>query len=309
MGQVPKVLSQGINRWRYPTHWIPPLKWYWGQIEEYIVSNPVSESGVSWIELAMDFEIATRTMLTGKSTTKKGTKYEVKDGKGQETVSQRAYNFAAASRRILKICNNEKLPSGQTVSTLVAYGGRPIAGLQRRVKLLNPRAVFKELATQAVTYRTSFAAGAPTGKQWKWQPRFIGLPPQVWHAQPYAILTKVNLKRRLKGKQSPLNLHDDRRKALPHPDAGDSHEVHALGEGGAKRRITKKRSQQEGEDRREGTDGESLPLNGSADHASTNDEEMRPLRLQHRLVHVNSSRSFLSTRPRRVPVPYERSAP
>ena len=179
----------------------------------------------------------------------------------------------------MKICNREKLPGGETVSTLVASGGRPTAGLRKRVKLLNPRAVFKELAIQAVTYHANFAAGAPTGKQWKWQPRFIGLPPQEWHAQPYAILIKMNLKRRLRGKQNPKNLQ--RKMITPHPKW--------------QWRLLP----------REGGQGEGSRL---SDHEGivTTGRKGPPLHLQRRLMHANRSRSFLSTR--RVTRQYIRSA-
>ena len=160
-------MAEGRTRRSYPCHWTPPLTWYWGQAEDYENDNPVCNSGVLWIELAMDFGMATCTVLTGRKDTRRGAPLsnEVADGKAEDTVSDRGYNFAAAFRGLSKFCNDELLPIGKIVSTLVAHGGRPIAGVKRRFKLLNPSVVFKEVATQAITQRSKFVAGALTAKQ------------------------------------------------------------------------------------------------------------------------------------------------
>ena len=158
----------------------PPLRWYWSKIGKYNESSPETRKGASWVELMLDFELATRKMLLGTGVAQK--KNHVRDvgGKGDTTVSQRAYNFAAASRRILKLCCGEDLPANFSVLTLSAYGGRQIAGLPERPALLDPQAVFKELAVQAITYHEAFKVGAPTPAHWKWPPRYISMPPLKW---------------------------------------------------------------------------------------------------------------------------------
>jgi hypothetical protein len=104
--------------------------------------------------MAVDFEIASRVVLTGTAHSKKKAKKRSAadlDGKGAETVSKRAYNFAAASRIILKICGGVALPQATSISTLAPFWSTSVAGLPVRRKILFPEHVFKELATQAMT--------------------------------------------------------------------------------------------------------------------------------------------------------------
>ena len=178
--------------------WLPPLRWYWSQVGDYVIDDPVLNKGISWIELAVDFEIATRKMLHGKNLTKSKSHAATQSGKGSTTMIQRAKNFAAASRRVLAICNGEKLPVEMSVPTLLPFGGRPISGLPKRMKLLNPRAVFRELATQALTYRKAFEPGNSSKEHWQWPPRYVGIPPQIWGANPEGIEpTKRRLRHRI----------------------------------------------------------------------------------------------------------------
>jgi hypothetical protein len=68
---------------------------------------------------------------------------------------------------------------------------------------LNPEAVFKELAIQALTYNKAFESGAPTAQQWKWQPMYVGLPKQAWHAKPTQVVIGLHkTRRRIRGKRS-----------------------------------------------------------------------------------------------------------
>ena len=97
----------------------------------------------------------------------------------------------------------ESPPASNIDPTLLPFGGRPVAGLPSRPNLLNPEAVFRELAIQAVTYRKALESGAPTASQWKWQPRYVGLPKQGWHANPTQVA--IGLQRvwkRIRGKRS-----------------------------------------------------------------------------------------------------------
>ena len=105
----------------------------------------MSDKGVAWIEMFMDFVIATRVTLTGKNVTKTRAVMSIGD-----PVTHCAYNFASALRRLLHICNGEKLPLATFIPTLVPLGGRPVAGLPRRPRMLGPIAGFREFATQAL---------------------------------------------------------------------------------------------------------------------------------------------------------------
>ena len=66
--QWPLVLARFRKpQWRFPISLIDPLIWYWKRLGFY--ENPeslegVHGRGVSWLELAMDFEIATRIPLS-----------------------------------------------------------------------------------------------------------------------------------------------------------------------------------------------------------------------------------------------------
>ena len=140
-------------------------------------------------------------MLCGAKVTRKGCEKRKggQDGKGSETVAQRMYNFAAASRRTLQICRAVKLPQCTSIGSLFPYGGRSVAGHPIRPRLMNPEAVFRELATQALTHARAFALGQPTSGYWKWPPRYVALPPQTWIGQPMRF-QKDNPRRRLRGK-------------------------------------------------------------------------------------------------------------
>lgn len=222
LGPTPTNLSDGRTRWRYPKAWIPPLKWYWSNVTFLRKDNDESKKGISWIEMAMDFEISTRVMLTGSNVTraKAKNKQGASESKGEDTVTQRAYNFAAASRRVLQICGEKALPQATSILTLLPFGWRPVAGLPSRPILLNPEAVFEELAIQSLTYNKAFESGAPTAQQWKWQPRYVGLPKQARHAKPTQVVIGLHkTRRRIRGKRScdelapEANLQDDVRQS------------------------------------------------------------------------------------------------
>jgi hypothetical protein len=117
-------------------------------------------------------------------------------------VIQRAKNFSAASRRILQICNGEKLPVVMSIPTLTPFGGRPVSGIADRPALLNPKAVFKEIATQALTHRGALAPGSPTSAHWQWPPRYVAMPPLLW--KPYeAVDPNGPARKRIRGKKRP----------------------------------------------------------------------------------------------------------
>ena len=67
------------TKWKFPSSWLLPL-------------DHVAQQGVTWIELMLAFEIATRVMSTGVKVTRRGKEREngSKIGKGDDTVAQRS---------------------------------------------------------------------------------------------------------------------------------------------------------------------------------------------------------------------------
>ena len=193
--------------------WKAPLERYWKNVATINGSSEETGKGITWIELTLDFEIATRVMLTGSRTTRKGkeltTNYE---GKGPDTVRQRAFNFARASRSLVGGIGKGELKVANTIPTLTPFGGRPMTGPIKRMAILQPLAVFKEIGTQAVTYKSLLEAGKPTCHHWKWAPRYIGLPKKIWNNTPMILkeARRAEFKRdeigrpkwRIKGKKS-----------------------------------------------------------------------------------------------------------
>ena len=103
---------------------------------------------------------------------------------GLESVKQRAANFAAATRKLFRICEGGQLKTGNSIASLTPFGARRLCGLMSRPILLNPEAVFKELATQVTTFYKEFQAGADTKCQWVWPPRYVAIPPPIWKSNP-----------------------------------------------------------------------------------------------------------------------------
>ena len=141
-------------------------------------------------------------MLTGSrvSRAKVKDRQAASESKVEETVTQRAYNFSVAYRSVLQICGPRTLPQSKSISTLLPFGGPPVAGLPSQPNLMNPEAVFQELTIHAVTYTRALESGVPTASQWKWQPRYIGLPKQAWHANPTQLTIGLQrVRRRITG--------------------------------------------------------------------------------------------------------------
>ena len=93
------------------------------------------------------------------------------------------------------------LPKTMSVTSLMPFGARSLAGLAMRPKLLNPKAVFRELATQAVTFQKLFEVGRPHINHWKWPPRYVGLPPAAWDGRALELMKTVGPKRRINFKR------------------------------------------------------------------------------------------------------------
>lgn len=165
--------------------WKAPLEWYWKNVSTIGDSTEETDKGVTWIEMVLDFEISTRVMLTGSRITRKGKELTINiEGKGPDTVRQRAFNFARASRSLVEGIGKGELKVANTVPTLTPFGGRPMTGPIKRLALLQPLAVFKEMGTQAVTYKSLLEADKPTRHHWNWAPRYIGMPKKLWTTTP-----------------------------------------------------------------------------------------------------------------------------
>ena len=73
-----------------------PRKGCWSSINFLWKDIDESKKGLSWIEMGIDFETATRVMLTGSAVTRATAngKQTASESKGEDTVTQRAHNFA-----------------------------------------------------------------------------------------------------------------------------------------------------------------------------------------------------------------------
>ena len=87
--------------------------------------------GVTSNELMADFEIAIRILMTGITMTRRGKEARDANGKGNDSVTQRAHNFAAASRRVLDVYAKKKPPQKTSVKSLMLFGARSVPGLDK----------------------------------------------------------------------------------------------------------------------------------------------------------------------------------
>ena len=174
----------GRTRWRYPKTWLAPLKWYWETVSFPCNLDAVARRGVTWVELVTDFEISTRVMLNGKRTERGRANFAYDEC----SVAHRAKTFAHAARRIISICGGRPLPSTCCIGILAPYGARWLSGIPIRVNLINPEAVFLELADQALEHEEDLGASGDLKRQWQWQPNHRRLPEQAWHGAPMGNL-------------------------------------------------------------------------------------------------------------------------
>ena len=143
--------------------------------------------GCTWVELVIDFEIATRTHLCC-----------VNASPALTSIGKRADTFAAASRHLFRAVGASKLPSGR-FGALVPFGANWLAGIPVRLALMNPKAVFLEVANQAITHSRLFQAQASSAL-WTWPPIYRNLPPRVWSAKASSVIPIPT--HRLRGKTS-----------------------------------------------------------------------------------------------------------
>ena len=182
--------SKGKVRWIYPPAWLTPMHWYWSQLA--FTAEPESaynNRGITWIELVIDFELATHTFIQRQRSDKDSS---------PDSVRTRAQNFNSASRHLLAMAGNPKLPRAQ-VGTLVPFGARWMWGLPSRPALMAPDQVFIELAHQAMVHRRQFDGDARDSQNhWNWPPGYKRMPPCMW---PGDTIPEQTIKRRIRGKQ------------------------------------------------------------------------------------------------------------
>ena len=153
-----------------------------------------NDTGATWIELLIDFELSTRCMIDRKG-----------PGSRATHMHKRALDFAKATRKIVYICGKHKLPIGR-VGSLTPFGARWQAGFPKIPALLNPLEVTLEVAHQAINHRASFDVGAPTQNHWKWPPIYRQMPKPKWHAVPVDLEKLVAPRRRVTGKRKIIDL-------------------------------------------------------------------------------------------------------
>ena len=82
-----------------------------------------NDPGITWVELLLDFEIATRVQLLGKGARTRPT---MKNPRTTD-IAQRANNFAHAAKRMYELCGGEKIHLRKQVSTLTPFNGGALA--------------------------------------------------------------------------------------------------------------------------------------------------------------------------------------
>ncbi len=147
-----------------------PLIWYWTTLCFYDEPEALTgkhASGASWLELAMDFERATRIPLTRGG-----------PDNATEQMRERAALMPNVSKALLRgfgfptrNCHTIHCRSIQ------AFRSKPRAGLRYRPALLCPDAVGYELGMQAMLHPV--LRGVET-TQWKWRPSLRFLPPGIY---------------------------------------------------------------------------------------------------------------------------------
>ena len=180
-------------QWKFPVSFIDPLIWYWTHLDFY--SDPATvpaplHRGVTWIELAADFEICTRVPLS-----KRGPDNAI------ETMRERASLMADASKALLRGFGVQLKLHIKRCTSLQAFRSTSRAGLRLRPALLRPEAVGLELGLQTMMH--PHLMGTDT-TQWKWRPSYRFLPialynpvflsERLWRRNP----TRLNSKTRFK---------------------------------------------------------------------------------------------------------------
>ncbi len=144
--------------------------WYWTKLrfcDEPEALTSRHASGASWLELAMDFEIATRIPLTRGG-----------PDNATEQMRERALLMSNVSKALLRGLSSP-LRNCHAIHcrSIQAFRSKPRAGLMYRPALLFPEAVGYELGMQVMLHPALM--GSETS-QWKWRPNLKFLPPSIY---------------------------------------------------------------------------------------------------------------------------------
>ncbi len=149
---------------------IDPFIWYWTNLGFY--NDPEAFVGkhasrASWLEIAMDFEIATRIPISWSG-----------PDCATEHMRERAVLMSNASKDLLRSLG-APLRNCHIIHcrSIQAFRSNPRAGLRYRPALLCPEAVGYELGMQAML-RPALMGVEST--QWKWRPNLRFLPPSIY---------------------------------------------------------------------------------------------------------------------------------
>ena len=147
--------------------------------------------------------MAIRIMLAWLRVTRRAKERESwpKMGKGDDTVAQRSYNFASASRHLFAICGGWIILQSTLICTLFPYKGKSKAGHPIRPNLMFPAEIFSELATQSMAYAGRLAPHQPLTGHLKWPLRYVAMPKPLW----------TGASQRQVGEEGPIGPRPDRR--------------------------------------------------------------------------------------------------
>ena len=171
------------NKWKnYAQEILIPLFWYWSNLafpgcESSLGRHPVGakfSDGITWHELAIDFEMATRVRL-------------VRPAVGPLTpLAVRADIFSRASRSLFRILGLPSLPHCRSRS-LRGFGSSWLGGLPSRPVLFHSIDVFVELSHQAMNHCNKLRDGV-LSTYWTWPPLYRRLPTPSWRGLTVAPL-------------------------------------------------------------------------------------------------------------------------
>ena len=160
----------------------------------YIPGKPETRGGITWIELMLDFEMATRIFLVHHArTTQRNSASRI------TSVRDRARYFQESTRQLFNMCKGPKLPVGKTGS-LYPFGRVATAGLPVRPALFSPMHVYVELAHQAMNHGNVLLGRQAGGSNhWLWPPIYLRPPKSDWEGG--VVQPSIAPLHRIRGKQ------------------------------------------------------------------------------------------------------------
>lgn len=184
-GQVPTNWRRfsSSSEWTYPLDWFPAIIWYFRNLI-WPAESAETDVGVTWLELALDFQISTHCMLL------------LPDDLEDTHAERQARLFAAAAARVATICKASIAPGwhhnnrarNSKISTLTSLGLGRASGLQQRPCMMQSGIVHKILFQAALELQFEKKQHSRS-----FIPDFSSLPKPLWSGPG---------RRRLVGKQA-----------------------------------------------------------------------------------------------------------